>query len=654
MSDARMESSHVCDAATVAKSTPTGFHISWGTCVTIVATLYLLRSIWISTPDWIKRWFSITSTSRHDPSLHPEKDTNILVREDDPNNNNKTGITVIQNQPTTRVDLMMDWGDPVTVLAKIKEIMALLDRKWSEVESQMYNPSNSSHSPTQETSTEGDSSSHSLPPLKAYCAIVCLIRLEAKLRRCHPSIRRQDMQLASNHDPNHKGSTDPPVDEEEESSSSSLECLQELAFYMDCADWAYDESFPVLRTKLMGVGMTLLRHDIASEPGRVGHYIAMDHKKKIAVIGLKGTSTFGDVLTDLVGTAAPHTLHHSFLNTTTLSDDDDDNDNNNDNHDELEIRCHEGIFTAACTVADETQDVVEHLFLPAGYQIVLTGHSLGAGTAALVGVLLRSRIAALRLDDDTHNNEDSTTTTTIPRLRVFAFASPPVMDLDTAIACKPFITTIVNNSDVVPRLSMGNMIHQYKLVVRVCDRMEQEGFFPNDIQSLYTLFSVSSSSSSSSPSSTNIMPQDICDRIMSLEEYTNMRNELHTLQDLKEADNLYVPGRVICMYEKDPIVATTIESTTKPGPPPNNSPIGILGATTGVDETELFQKEIGMVVTDGSIQSLRQFDMVPTFVTDHLTEPYKKSLSTLIHQETMSSNKNERINKIPPSMHTNQ
>lgn len=88
--------------------------------------------------------------------------------------------------------------------------------------------------------------------------------------------------------------------------SVELDELQELKAALEYADWAYETSFATLSANCRKAGLDLLRHDTATEPGRVGHFIALDHKNKTAIISLKGTSTLADALTDLVAVPKEH------------------------------------------------------------------------------------------------------------------------------------------------------------------------------------------------------------------------------------------------------------------------------------------------------------------------------------------------------------
>jgi sn1-specific diacylglycerol lipase len=115
------------------------------------------------------------------------------------------------------------------------------------------------------------------------------------------------------------------------------------------------------------------------------------------------------------------------------------------------MRLHEGMYTAAEMVCADTQHLVEKFFLPQGYQILVCGHSLGAGVACLLGLFLQSRIHA----------------TNPSNLRVLAYATPACLDYETAKAVASFTTSVVNNTDCVARLSVMNLVTMNRLFLEM-------------------------------------------------------------------------------------------------------------------------------------------------------------------------------------------
>ena len=85
-----------------------------------------------------------------------------------------------------------------------------------------------------------------------------------------------------------------------------------------------------------------------------------------------------------------------------------------------------------------------------GYQLVLTGHSLGAGVATIVGLMLRSRY---------------------PSLRVFAFGPPGgLLSLGAARRTVDFVTSTVIGDEFAPRLSVTAMFNLRKRAEAVIRR----------------------------------------------------------------------------------------------------------------------------------------------------------------------------------------
>ncbi|NXN67669.1 DGLA lipase, partial [Himantopus himantopus] len=146
-------------------------------------------------------------------------------------------------------------------------------------------------------------------------------------------------------------------------------------------------------------------------------YVAVDHEKKKVVISIRGTLSPKDALTDLTGDAErlPVEGHHG----TWLG--------------------HKGMVLSAEYIKKklEQEMVLSQAFgrdLGRGtkhYGLIVVGHSLGAGTAAILSFLLRPQY---------------------PSLKCFAYSPPGgLLSEDAMEYSKEFVTAVVLGKDLVPR-----------------------------------------------------------------------------------------------------------------------------------------------------------------------------------------------------------
>ncbi|CAJ1949045.1 unnamed protein product [Cylindrotheca closterium] len=283
--------------------------------------------------------------------------------------------------------------------------------------------------------------------------------------------------------------------------------LEGLDRSLNFAEWAYLTSTKELEKNLSSCGYSLLKHEKVDEAGNVGYFIAIDPETKTAVIGIKGTSSLSDMLTDCCAATSRQALDHSFI-----ADDDSFK----------EISAHEGILFSSNALAKSLKPFVKDLFLPLDYRLCLYGHSLGAGAATLTGLLLRSQYPEL-----------------IPnhRLEVMAFASPPVLDHKAASACSSFTTTIVNNSDVITRTSLNNVEVLLQILSKIQEKLVEAGMDPVDMQSTAAYLS-------------KIREGKGGEMLMTAEEGFNVLDEAQKNVSVDDPDHLYVPGKVILLYRK--------------------------------------------------------------------------------------------------------
>uniref|UniRef100_A0A8D0P750 Diacylglycerol lipase-beta n=1 Tax=Sus scrofa TaxID=9823 RepID=A0A8D0P750_PIG len=156
--------------------------------------------------------------------------------------------------------------------------------------------------------------------------------------------------------------------------------------------------------------------------------VALDHRKESVVVAVRGTMSLQDILTDL--SAESETLNL-----------------------ECEVQdcfAHKGISQAARYVYHRliTDGILSQAFsIAPEYRLVVVGHSLGAGAAALLAIMLRNQY---------------------PQVRCYAF-SPPRGLLSKSLYeySKSFIVSLVLGKDVIPRLSVTNLEDLKRRLLRV-------------------------------------------------------------------------------------------------------------------------------------------------------------------------------------------
>ncbi|XP_033734525.1 sn1-specific diacylglycerol lipase beta-like isoform X2 [Pecten maximus] len=162
-------------------------------------------------------------------------------------------------------------------------------------------------------------------------------------------------------------------------------------------------------------------------------FVAVDRKEKSVVVSVRGTLSLRDALTDMSADCV-------CIEQDGCSD----------------WKCHKGIYQAACYIRDElqTKHILEKAFEQnQGARLVVTGHSLGAGAAALLAILLKPNY---------------------PDLICFTFSPPGgLLSLEASTCCSDYICSVVLGRDLVPRLGICSMEHLKTSIltaIRCCDR----------------------------------------------------------------------------------------------------------------------------------------------------------------------------------------
>jgi len=171
----------------------------------------------------------------------------------------------------------------------------------------------------------------------------------------------------------------------------------------------------------------LIYADFNNKYHQMPYCIVIDHKWQSVVISIRGTLSLEDCVTDVLVT--PVSLEE-------LGRESGFNGSGQ--------YCHNGIVCCTKHIYSSLQShkILDRLLLAddaqySHYNLRITGHSLGAGCATLLGYMMKNKY---------------------PNLRVINISPPGCsMSWEMATECKDFVTSLVLDSDLVPRLSIDTL-----------------------------------------------------------------------------------------------------------------------------------------------------------------------------------------------------
>uniref|UniRef100_A0A8C4QIP8 Diacylglycerol lipase-beta n=1 Tax=Eptatretus burgeri TaxID=7764 RepID=A0A8C4QIP8_EPTBU len=164
---------------------------------------------------------------------------------------------------------------------------------------------------------------------------------------------------------------------------------------------------------------------------QIPFFVALDHRKKSLIVAIRGTLSLRDLLTDLSAECEKLQVENV----------------------EGDCYAHKGMVQAAGYIFHKLvkEGILNDAFqIAADYNLVITGHSLGAGVAALLATLLHPLY---------------------PNLCCYAFAPPSgLVSRSLAEYGNRFIVSLVVGKDLVPRLSLSSMEDLKQKIVEIIAR----------------------------------------------------------------------------------------------------------------------------------------------------------------------------------------
>ena len=184
--------------------------------------------------------------------------------------------------------------------------------------------------------------------------------------------------------------------------------MNKLNEALELARLSYADTRQGIDDALTNQGYNVIFCSTRSEPGKPAHFVAVRqvHGKPQVILVVRGSKTTADTITDLL--CDPVNYRGG--------------------------KAHSFILESGRYIAKKHQATLERLSRELGpLEVTVVGHSLGAGAATIAGI---------ELNDD-------------PRLHVnvVGFGGPALLSQQLAESTASFVTTIINDDDVVPRLS---------------------------------------------------------------------------------------------------------------------------------------------------------------------------------------------------------
>ncbi|XP_076044730.1 diacylglycerol lipase-beta-like isoform X3 [Oratosquilla oratoria] len=171
---------------------------------------------------------------------------------------------------------------------------------------------------------------------------------------------------------------------------------------------------------------------------QVPFYVAIDDETEHVIVAIRGTLSLQDAITDMTALAAP-------VEAEGLPEG---------------SQAHKGMVQAAKFVMqrlEETRAIGVAMSSRSRYGLVVTGHSLGAGTAVVLSAMLRPQY---------------------PHLKCFAFSPPGgLVSQELASATQSFVMSVIVGDDLVPRLSMNSLYdlrNKIMCVLETCQKPKHE------------------------------------------------------------------------------------------------------------------------------------------------------------------------------------
>ncbi|KAJ1256717.1 hypothetical protein BS78_K326100 [Paspalum vaginatum] len=201
---------------------------------------------------------------------------------------------------------------------------------------------------------------------------------------------------------------------------SSNKMVQELIYHLELARGCYKGNATGLARHSMLRKRNVVKFVKDSSILRPGYYIGIDPRAKLVILGIRGTHTVYDLVTDLIALSDKKVSPRGFST-------------------------HFGTYEAARWYLRHELGIIRKcLDKHKDYKLRLVGHSLGGASAALLAIMLRKK-----------SKEELGFSPDI--ISAVGFGTPPCISKEAAECCASYVSTVVLQDDIIPRLSAASL-----------------------------------------------------------------------------------------------------------------------------------------------------------------------------------------------------
>ncbi|KAK8945130.1 hypothetical protein KSP39_PZI008674 [Platanthera zijinensis] len=196
--------------------------------------------------------------------------------------------------------------------------------------------------------------------------------------------------------------------------------VQKLIYHLELAKGCYKDSTSSVARHCMLRERNILKFVKDSSLLRPGYYVGVDTRNKLVILAIRGTHTVYDLITNLVSSSDQNVSFEGFST-------------------------HFGTAEAARWFLHHEMGTIRRLLEKhKDFRLRLVGHSLGGAAAALLAIMLRRKSAMeLGFSPDI--------------VSAVGFGTPPCVSKELAESCVNYVSTVVLQDDIVPRLSVASL-----------------------------------------------------------------------------------------------------------------------------------------------------------------------------------------------------